>query len=657
MASLVTTTNQSTGYGDFIESMMRNLTEAAANEANVPYSPYEGQRVAGFSPDELRAQQIIRDSVGREDPYFQQAGDTLGRGLSTLDTANVQWGPEAATRYMNPYVQNVVDTTVNEANLQTQRQLTDARSRAALTGAFGGSRGAITESNILSNTDRNLQSTLANLYSDAYENAQTQFNTDRDFGRQAASSYGNFATAQQGLAGNINAYRSGQVSDLFTAGQSQRDLAQRNLDVSYDDWRQGQDYGRNQLNFLSGILSATPYAKDVQTTTTETGTGGSSTLGSIIAGLGLASNLSGLFNFAEGGQVKDKKKKVKKYANGGSVEGEGEFEEMLRRLEAVRGIPGKLLNPGFLGSADSHVFSDPTGAQEIMSGVGRFFGKPLVDAYSTTASGLSKIGEGLEWLQTPRSQRQGEVIPVEGTLPPTEELPVIDVGKYEVTPPIIDDEMMGYVPMTTHQVPPSTEIDTTQQGPTLGDLYKTRQEDTWQDRLLDSNPLLTVGLSMMAAGARANPYNEVAQMAGGALTGLESYNLAKRQRRMDEIDEASAKARTATEAADVARRAAGDRESAQVREAVLNEKIRHNRALEQLKRFQIESELSGGMSDKDRVAYVGTILNQIENVQDLLMNNPQDNTLVTTLEQLKNMLDEAQSGNQSGIFKVEYDEE
>ena len=96
------------------------------------YIPYEGPRVAGFSPEQLGAQQGIKAIAQRDMPLMRQAGQIASRSAqgsplmasSTYTAAPIYtgvrgFGPEAylaagqqgfdASRYMSPYLENVMD--------------------------------------------------------------------------------------------------------------------------------------------------------------------------------------------------------------------------------------------------------------------------------------------------------------------------------------------------------------------------------------------------------------------------------------------------------------------------------------------------------------------------------------------------------------------
>jgi hypothetical protein len=164
--------------------------------AQQPYQAYQGPLSAGYSPLQTQA--------------FNTAGDikvpTASMGAykpGTFDAA-------AAKQYMNPYLQASLDPQLAEARRQSQITQMGNNAQAVKAGAFGGSRGALMNTE----TQRNLGSNLANItgqgYNTAYNNAQNQFNTEvgqqqtaqnqtNQYGLQALSNQLGMGTAQRGI--------------------------------------------------------------------------------------------------------------------------------------------------------------------------------------------------------------------------------------------------------------------------------------------------------------------------------------------------------------------------------------------------------------------------------------------------------------------------
>jgi hypothetical protein len=102
--------------------------------------------------------------------------------------------PGAASAYMSPYMQNVVDMQQREAQRQADIASTQRGARFAGAGAFGGSRQAIENAEAQRNLATQKGDIQATGLQSAYQQAQQQFNAD-----QARALAANQANQQAGL--------------------------------------------------------------------------------------------------------------------------------------------------------------------------------------------------------------------------------------------------------------------------------------------------------------------------------------------------------------------------------------------------------------------------------------------------------------------------
>jgi hypothetical protein len=202
-----------------------------------PYTPYEGQRFAGFSPMQAQAFQNVagqqvapqltdasniaytgaEQGLGAQQTAqgLQQAATGYGQvgaqygalgagmapqalqygaqgsGIGGIGVQQAQQGfgagqqyaqqatsPEAMQAYMSPYMQNVVDTQTREARRQSAIDQQGIQSQAAQQGAFGGSRSAILEAE----RQRNLGTQLGDIQARGSQQAFQQAQQAQQFG-------------------------------------------------------------------------------------------------------------------------------------------------------------------------------------------------------------------------------------------------------------------------------------------------------------------------------------------------------------------------------------------------------------------------------------------------------------------------------------------
>ncbi len=125
------------------------------------YTPeyYSGQTQAGFTPDQLTAQQGIRDFAVQGAPSIMNpAISAYQQNLdpSMLDVAN------------NPYVNDMAQAAADRAMAGVQGNLADIRGGAIMSGGYGGGRQGIAEGNAIAGAADAANQAAAQIYSDAY---------------------------------------------------------------------------------------------------------------------------------------------------------------------------------------------------------------------------------------------------------------------------------------------------------------------------------------------------------------------------------------------------------------------------------------------------------------------------------------------------------
>jgi hypothetical protein len=242
-----------------------DLLQGAQGYAMQGYTPFLGQRIAGFSPLEQASFQGIgalanaglpgqfgmgsqagaaalgqmapaagmgyqdmRGIAGAYDPLMSGAmGAAQGYanqfGGLAQQAGNVQTWPNAPIQsYMNPYQQNVTDIAAREAEKMGRRQLSEVGSNAALAGAFGGSRQGLLEGDIMQGTRQNIADITQAGQRDAYQSAMGQFNADRDALLRARGMQG------QLLGQGLGAAQFGFGTGLDALNAQQQAMAQAN---------------------------------------------------------------------------------------------------------------------------------------------------------------------------------------------------------------------------------------------------------------------------------------------------------------------------------------------------------------------------------------------------------------------------------------------
>ena len=223
---------------------------------------FGSQFVAGQDPLQLQAQQLMQQGIGGYQKY--------------LNAAEASTGPNAYKQFMSPYQQDVIDTTLNEYDVQAQKGAQGVPAAAIAAGAFGGGREGVQRAEYQSNSDRNRAGVQANLL-------------QQGFGQANQLAQQNFAN-QLNLGGQQQAFLGQDIGALSTFGaqnqaQNQAQLsAQQQLasEQYYQPLKNSQAYGAGIMGLISG------YPGQTQQTTQPTP-------GGLQTGLSAASTLAGIY--------------------------------------------------------------------------------------------------------------------------------------------------------------------------------------------------------------------------------------------------------------------------------------------------------------------------------------------------------------------------
>jgi hypothetical protein len=303
-----------------------------------PFRPYTGNRVAGFTPEQLAAQGEVRDMATPEGFAQGTAGLTAGQ-LASLGATSAglgqalgyQAGPMErmgmsdtpifnqgiAQYYMSPFQTGVTDIAVRQAQTEADRQRAQSAMGAIGRGTFGGARDTLAQSLAKANTMQNVSDLRYKGQQDAFTQAQQQFERDRSASMGAEEKTLAAEVARRQLEEQARQYESGLGKDLFSTGlagltdtskglgamaatEQESDLArlraqaasgaekqaltQKGLDMDYQQAMEARDWNQKQLEFYSNILRGNAGALG----STQVNYAPAPSAASQIAGLGLA---------------------------------------------------------------------------------------------------------------------------------------------------------------------------------------------------------------------------------------------------------------------------------------------------------------------------------------------------------------------------------
>lgn len=224
-------------------------------------------------------------------------GDAAGQGFQAGFTP-ASFTAASAQQFMNPYLQAALEPQLREARRQADISRVADAGRLTRAGAFGGSRQAIMEAEGARNLGQQLADITGRGYSDAFTQAQRQFNVEQEALRRAEEARrGQFNIEADRLSqfderrrqqANEEARREierqererkqfneeerrriaaeeadrrfglSALRDMRTAGQEQRDIEQEGITADYLQFQQEQQYPYEQLQFMQSLLQGLP---------------------------------------------------------------------------------------------------------------------------------------------------------------------------------------------------------------------------------------------------------------------------------------------------------------------------------------------------------------------------------------------------------------
>ena len=288
--------NQQTGIASFGGDMTAGGTFGFGSAAGQGYQ-------AGYMPGSFTGAAPMMGDSSR--PLYTSGPVRLeARGMSGKRPGGqgmfgqVQPPQSPVGQYMNPYLQAALEPQLREARRQADISRVADAGRLTRAGAFGGSRQAIMEAE----GGRNLGTQLADItgrgYSEAFSQAQDQFNREQEMQRLAEDARRGQFNVEAGrlsefderrrLQANEEARREVQrqerereqfneqerrriaaeeadrryglsaLRDMRSAGQEERGIEQEGITADYLQYQQEQQYPYGQLEFMQSMLQGLP---------------------------------------------------------------------------------------------------------------------------------------------------------------------------------------------------------------------------------------------------------------------------------------------------------------------------------------------------------------------------------------------------------------
>ena len=252
------------------------LLNRAVGTLNTPFTPYGGDRVAPINWDQEQAINSIRhtalgggaaDTAAGRQAAMELAQGPQGQNVNPWANSAISAGTNEYSGMDSPYFNNMIGRGIDDIVKGYQKGTSaDTTRMFNLAGAFGGSA----HQQAIKDNEETLGKTLNSYVDNA---RQQQFDRSANLRESAIGrdvqtqqfdknlGFSGYEAALQRQLGAIPLAFQGQglafdaARNLMGAGDFQRSYDQSLLDQAYNDWTQGQNWERNNINWMANLLS------------------------------------------------------------------------------------------------------------------------------------------------------------------------------------------------------------------------------------------------------------------------------------------------------------------------------------------------------------------------------------------------------------------
>lgn len=259
------------GYNPYSTAAATGLQGLAQLAGATKYAPssFDYTKVAAPSlqnyqmtaPANVAAQNVNAGTINAAQMTGPASVSGFGGGTTAASTKSFT-DLGTASKYMSPYMQNVVDIQQREAQRQADIAGTQRGAQAAQAGAFGGSRQAIMNAEAARNLAQQKGDITAKGQQDAYQQAMQQFNAEQGYGLTAqqtnlqAALQSALANQQTGLSvgtQNLSAEQQARVQNEANRLQASGMNAQQALQAALANQQMGYNVGSQNLQANLGV--------------------------------------------------------------------------------------------------------------------------------------------------------------------------------------------------------------------------------------------------------------------------------------------------------------------------------------------------------------------------------------------------------------------
>jgi len=272
----------------------KSLYADATELSKTPFTPYEGERVAGLTGTQKQAtSQLKQFGSGLNTEGAQAALDKAlnynPEQFEYKDLADIIAGG-GLDAYMNPYTESVLDTAIRRIQEEAAQQQKGINSQATMAGAFGDARHGVVQDRLGRSTQTAIGDVTGQIMSDAYNQAlqtlQGELGREQDiFFKNAGlekDALGLGVTAGQSIMDQYAQY----LNSLQKAGAVEQATNQAELDAAYQEFLREISYPQEMMNLRIAALGGIPMDQVTKTPSTA-----AQIAGGVLGGAATAANM------------------------------------------------------------------------------------------------------------------------------------------------------------------------------------------------------------------------------------------------------------------------------------------------------------------------------------------------------------------------------
>lgn len=261
---------------EFMNAYKESLNMAKA-AVNTPYQQYPGNLVAGLTPTQQAGIANVNAAQGLALPAIQ-----TGMGYTQQAARGIT--PELYNQYYSPYVKDVANATMANLMESQAQQQSNLKSGAIQSGAFGGDRGGVAQSELARQQQLANAQAMSGIYNQGYGQAM-------GLAGQQVTNLGAMG-AQMANMGNLaqGSVLQGAQAQM-AAGAQEQATEQARLQAAHDQWLQLMAQPYQNAQFYGNIAMGLGAGAGGTSTTTAPGPdifsqilGGVGAIGSIYSG-------------------------------------------------------------------------------------------------------------------------------------------------------------------------------------------------------------------------------------------------------------------------------------------------------------------------------------------------------------------------------------